>query len=695
MSALYAQSFLTCAATANPPIVHAEGVAERTGDIAVTCTGGQPNQLITGNLTAFLDVNVTNRVAANGTVDVFLELDNGSGLTPLTAPATLYGVNGVTFNGLSFNLSPTGTVKLEILNLRGNASQLGLAPNSFIFAYVAFNGSDVQVNQAQFEVGNPEISLLSNSTGSLTCAQTGSPLPSSISFSNLIAAGTNFTTTRVTEAYANAFAPKSDWTNFDADSGVRIIAKYSGFPAGAQLYVPDAIAGADADIPTAGGDLGFAASGGQYTPGKGELLLVRVVGADANGAGGTLAFATPNVTTAFNSASQVGLTNGAGYVVYEVVDSNQSIRESAQFPTFLGLAPNGSLPVTVTQSSINLAAISTTATASSSAPIPRFVQATPGSDCAYVGDCSANYFPRLSVDTTPLTYTVAAGQTATQYFTIHNTGSGALNWSTSVSYTNGSNWLRISPASGINNGTVRVDALTAGLQPGTYKALLTINGGAISGAQTITVTLNVTQGSTPTPTPSIQTITNAASGDQTTLVAGSLATIMGSNFAGHNVAVTFDGTPATLVYNGAQQINLQVPPALGAKSAANVMVSVDGNNSPAKVVQLSASAPAIFNGGVLNQDYSGNSATNPATAGSVLQIWSTGLPASGKITAVINGQTIDSPYYAGAAPGITGVQQVDLFVPNGLSGTQATVSVCGSTGDAQPVCSAVQRVWIQ
>ena len=218
-------------------------------------------------------------------------------------------------------------------------------------------------------------------------------------------------------------------------------------------------------------------------------------------------------------------------------------------------------------------------------------------------------------------------------------------------------------------------------------------GGAISGAQTIAITLNVTAGTTPTP--SIQTITNAASADQSKLVAGSLATVMGSNFAGHNVSVTFDGTPATLVYTDAQQINLQVPPALSANASANVVVSVDGNNSPAKVVQLAASAPAIFNGGVLNQDYSGNSATNPAAAGSVLQIWATGLPSSGKITAVINGQTIDSPYYAGAAPGITGVQQVDLFVPAGLSGAQTTVTVCGSTGNGQPVCSASQRVWIQ
>jgi uncharacterized protein (TIGR03437 family) len=695
LSAAWGQSILSCRASANPPVVRAEGVSERTGDIALDCSGGQPNQQITGNLTIFLNVNVTNRIAADGTADVFLSLDNGSGFNPLPVPATLNGVNSVMFNGVSFTLSPTGTAKLQISNLRGNASQLGLAPDSFIVAYAAFNGGLVALDSAQFTVGASQIALLGSSTGSLTCAQTGSPLPATLDFSSLIARGTEFSSTRVTEGFAAAFAPKSDWSNLDADSGVRIIARYSGFPAGAQLFVPDAIAGADADVPTAGGDMGFAASGGQYTAGRNELLLVRVNGADSNGAGGTLAV-TPPATgpVTFNSVSAVSLANGSGYAVYEVVDANPSIRESAQFPTFLGLAPSGTLQPTVTSSSVNLAPISTTDVASSSAPIPRFIENTPPLDCSALQDCSAGYFPQISVDTTPLAFTVAAGGTSTQYFTIHNGGTSPLDWTVTANYTKGSGWLRIAPAQGTDNATVRVDALAAGLQPDTYTATLTVNGGQIAGAKTIPVTLNVTAAQTPSP--SIQSITNAAGADQTSLVAGSLATIMGSNFAGQAVTVTFDGTPAKLIYTSAQQINLEVPPALSGKSSASVIVDVDGADSPAKAVTLAGSAPAIFNGGILNQDYSANSATAPAAANSVVQIWATGLPADGTITAKLHDLTISAPYYAGPAPGILGVQQVDIVVPSTLPAMQTWLWVCGpGAAGAQPVCSAPQKVWIQ
>ncbi len=44
--------------------------------------------------------------------------------------------------------------------------------------------------------------------------------------------------------------------NLNADTGTRIIVQYSGFPAGAQLFVPTVVAGSDATQPTAGGDLG-------------------------------------------------------------------------------------------------------------------------------------------------------------------------------------------------------------------------------------------------------------------------------------------------------------------------------------------------------------------------------------------------------------------------------------------------------
>ena len=57
--------------------------------------------------------------------------------------------------------------------------------------------------------------------------------------------------------------------------------------------------------------------------------------------------------------SEVTLTNGSGVAVYEVVDANPSIQESAQFPTFLAIAPNGNGTSTTTTENVSLGPIST------------------------------------------------------------------------------------------------------------------------------------------------------------------------------------------------------------------------------------------------------------------------------------------------------------------------------------------------
>jgi len=238
---------LTCTASANAPIIRAEGLTERMGDILVSCSG-RPNATISGNLTVFLDVNVTNRLAQDGSMNVFLTAAG----QPSNVPAKPFAPNAVAWDGLSFQLSPSGAADLRIANLRGNASQKMLAPNAFVNAFVSFNGSAtggvVSFTATSFIVGAPQPGLLAAQSGQVICAQTGSPLPSTISFSNLIAKGTAFASIRVTEGFANAFTPKSDWSNVGADSGVRIILNYSGFPPGARLLVPDAIAGIDAAI---------------------------------------------------------------------------------------------------------------------------------------------------------------------------------------------------------------------------------------------------------------------------------------------------------------------------------------------------------------------------------------------------------------------------------------------------------------
>src|SRR5208337_2653227 len=104
----YSQTTLTCVPRTAAFLVRAEGIAEKTGDIILDCSGGVPGSTVTGNLTFFLNVNVTNKLAANDTfTDVFLTLDMGSGPIPVNITAVPNGPQAVAFNGVSFTVPPS------------------------------------------------------------------------------------------------------------------------------------------------------------------------------------------------------------------------------------------------------------------------------------------------------------------------------------------------------------------------------------------------------------------------------------------------------------------------------------------------------------------------------------------------------------------------------------------------------------
>jgi uncharacterized protein (TIGR03437 family) len=158
--------------------------------------------------------------------------------------------------------------------------------------------------------------------------------------------------------------------------------------------------------------------------------------------------------------------------------------------------------------------------------------------------------------------------------------------------------------------------------------------------------------------------------------------------------VIFNGIPGQILFSNATQINLVVPASLVGKPSAPVVVTVDGNASAPLTVNLAPFAPGIFANGVLNQDYSINSSKQPAAPGSIIQIYATGLSGTGVITAKIGSEVMTQPYYAGAAPGFAGLQQVDLILPANLTGSSANVSVCGGLTVAQVVCSPSVAVGI-
>jgi uncharacterized protein (TIGR03437 family) len=166
------------------------------------------------------------------------------------------------------------------------------------------------------------------------------------------------------------------------------------------------------------------------------------------------------------------------------------------------------------------------------------------------------------------------------------------------------------------------------------------------------------------------------------------------------VEVTFDGTPAPLLWVQDAQINAVAPWSLTAGQNTRICVSY-GNTSPNcltwPVVQA---VPGVFtvNGvyaAAVNEDGTINSATNPAAVGSIVSVWATGLgPISPALRdgAVIGlplpynllpvsimslyvfpyiGAVVVTPFnftYVGPAPDmVAGASQINLVVPAGYA----------------------------
>lgn len=164
--------------------------------------------------------------------------------------------------------------------------------------------------------------------------------------------------------------------------------------------------------------------------------------------------------------------------------------------------------------------------------------------------------------------------------------------------------------------------------------------------------------------------------------------------------VLIDGVPAPLVYTSARQVSAIVPYRVAGKSSVELVAEYKGLRSAPVTLPVAAAAPGIFTldltgknqGAILNQDYSVNSAANPAGVGSVVMIYCTGegqtrpagvdgkpaaepLPAPVlPVRAWIGGKEAEVRY-AGAAPDlVAGVFQVNARIPSGIA-----------AGDAVPV----------
>jgi uncharacterized protein (TIGR03437 family) len=156
--------------------------------------------------------------------------------------------------------------------------------------------------------------------------------------------------------------------------------------------------------------------------------------------------------------------------------------------------------------------------------------------------------------------------------------------------------------------------------------------------------------------------------------------VLASNPAG--VEVIFDGAAVPLLSVSAQEIDLVAPFELAAKSTTTIQVRYNGAQSNPVRVAVTATALQIL--GVFNADFSPNSTSNPAQAGSVVILYLAGAgqtnPPSrdGQVNAgplaapgmpiqlewFDNNATILPIAFAGAAPGLAaGILQVNFVAP--------------------------------
>ena len=390
-------------------------------------------------------------------------------------------------------------------------------------------------------------------------------------------------------------------------------------------------------------------------------------------------------------------------------------------------------------------AITVTVNVASNAPsqLTNQVTVSGGGSVSAAASDATNIAP--VVVTIPTTTTLTASPSA-----IAATGSTTLTATVSASAGSGTPTGAVT----FDVGSTALGSATLTGTAGTAQATLTVNGSQLAaGSNTITATYGgdanfagssastiVTVTASPSITPG--GVVNAASYGGGPVSPGEIVSIFGTNIGPANpaslkldstgkvatsiggVTVSFNGFLAPLTYAGSTQINAIVPYEVAGNSAPSVQVTFGGQISNQIALQLAPSAPAIFTqngsgtgpGAILNQDYSGNTQSNAAAKGSVVQIYMTGeglttpAQATGAVTPVnlsgvgpvtpapqqavsvtIGGQPAKLEF-AGEAPYfVAGVLQVNAQVPaTAISGANSITVQVGNQ-----VSQTGVTVWVQ
>ena len=605
--------------------------------------------------------------AAPAAGELTIVASDGSAL-PFTVTATPTGFNWLTF-------APPSGVTPATITLTANPA--GLVPGVYPIPLIVKSGSLSLTVQAQLTITGSNLAV---SPSVLTFAyQPGLPLPAPQTLSLTTISGASVALASVTS--------NAPWL---------IVSSASSAPATLHVSVNPVLL-------AAGTYYGYVLVKGVGSPDTSLQVPVSItVGA------------TPQLTVNPNSLTFNYQTGGALPVAQSfAVAGNSPVNFTVASPgSWLQLSPlSGTTPasVMVTANPAGLApgtyggTINVTASGSIT-PVPVAVTLTITAP------------PQLTIAPAQLTFAVPVNGAAPAPQTLTVTSNnGPLAFTAAA----GSIWLSVTPTNGNTPATLAVSVNPTGLATGVYNGTINITQAGAVIPQMILVTLQVGN-----VTPTIAGVINAASGVVGTVAPGMAISIFGAvlgpqtgvGFAappeGGTVAtmlagtqVLFDGAAVPLLFTLSGQVNALAPFELSGKASTVLQVVYNGVTSAGMTLPVVPSEPGLFTasatgkgeGAILNQDGSINSASNPAAAGSTIQLFGTGggvtippstegalnpLTSTGALalgtTATVGGQTA-FVYYAGPAPNlVSGIIQINVTLPSGTpSGSVPVVVTVG------------------
>ena len=268
-------------------------------------------------------------------------------------------------------------------------------------------------------------------------------------------------------------------------------------------------------------------------------------------------------------------------------------------------------------------------------------------------------------------------------------------------------WLAYSDVSWIS-----ITGATSGTGPGSigYHIIANTSVARAGNIHVGPLLFTVTQQPAPAPTVQLNAISNGGSYAQGAVSPGEAVAVFGVNIGPlpgvkaqgsfpktlGNVQVLFDGVPAPLIYASATQVNAVAPYAV--TGSTQVQVQYQGTPSNTMTLAVQAATPGLLTldssglgpGAILNQDYSTNTAANPAPRGQAIMIYCVG----GGVTnpPSVDGAIIAAPVppalppvltqpvsvtigninatvlYSGAVAGsIAGLTQINAVIPAGVT----------------------------